>query len=71
GDVAGQAERVFSLRETSRAEAVAAVRAEAIERAVAAGASVGTVEVLALEELPVAYMEDTVIVRARAAGRLA
>ncbi len=71
GDVAGQAERVFSLRETSRAEAVAAVRAEAIERAVAAGASVDTVEVLALEELPVAYMEDTVIVRSRAAGRLA
>lgn len=71
GDVAGQAERVFSLRETSRQEAVDAVRAEAIERAVEAGAAAGTVEVLALEELPVAYMEDTVIVRARAAGRLA
>ncbi|KKI16909.1 MULTISPECIES: hydantoinase/oxoprolinase N-terminal domain-containing protein [unclassified Leucobacter] len=70
GDVAGQAERVFSLRETSRQEAVDAVRAEAVERAVAAGAAAETVEVLALEELPVAYMEDTVIVRARAAGRL-
>ena len=70
GDVAGQAERVFSLRETSRQEAVDAVRTEAVERAVAAGAHADTVEVLALEELPVAYMEDTVIVRARAAGRL-
>ena len=71
GDVAGQAEQVFSLRETPRQEAVALVRADAIARAVEAGADPGTVEVLTLEELPVAYMEDTVIVRARAAGRLA
>ncbi|KAM9862062.1 hydantoinase/oxoprolinase family protein [Leucobacter sp. BZR 635] len=71
GDVAGQAEQVFSLRETSRQEAVAIVRAEATARAVEAGADPGTVEVLTLEELPVAYMEDTVIVRSRAAGRLA
>ncbi|MBC9943871.1 hydantoinase/oxoprolinase family protein [Leucobacter sp. cx-328] len=71
GDVAGQAERVFSLREMTRQEAVAHVRDDAIARAVAAGADPDTVEVLSLEELPVAYMEDTVIVRARAAGRLA
>lgn len=71
GDVAGQVERVFSLREISRHDAVELVRAEAVERAVDAGALAETVEVLALEELPVAYMEDTVIVRARAAGRLA
>lgn len=71
GAVAGQAEQVFSLRETTRQEAVALVRSDAIARAVEAGADPVTVEVLTLEELPVAYMEDTVIVRARAAGRLA
>ncbi|KIP51336.1 hydantoinase/oxoprolinase N-terminal domain-containing protein [Leucobacter komagatae] len=71
GDVAGQAEQVFSLRETARQDAVSLVRREAIDRAVEAGADPETVEVLTLEELPVAYMEDTVIVRARAAGRLA
>ncbi|GAA1314404.1 hydantoinase/oxoprolinase family protein [Leucobacter albus] len=70
GDVAGQAEQVFSLRETSRQQAVELVRGDAIARAVEAGADPETVEVLTLEELPVAYMEDTVIVRARAAGRL-
>ena len=70
GDVAGQAEQVFSLRETSRQEAVEIVRADAIARAIEAGAEPETVEVISQEELPVAYMEGTVIVRARAAGRL-
>ena len=70
GDVAGQAEQVFSLRETSRQEAVETVRGDAISRAVEAGADPATVEILTLEELPVAYMEGTVLVRARAAGRL-
>ncbi|WP_017792203.1 hydantoinase/oxoprolinase N-terminal domain-containing protein [Leucobacter salsicius] len=71
GDVAGQAEQVFSLRETTRQQAVDAVRADATTRAIEAGAEPASVEVIALEELPVAYMDDTVIVRARAAGRLA
>ena len=71
GDVAGQAEQVFSLREITRAEAVEIVRADASARAVEAGALAESVEIISLEELPVAYMEDTVIVRARAAGRLA
>ena len=71
GDVAGQAEQVFSLRETTRQQAVDTVRSDAIARAVEAGAEPATVEVIALEELPVAYMDDTVIVKARAAGRLA
>ncbi|MHA3684198.1 hydantoinase/oxoprolinase N-terminal domain-containing protein [Leucobacter sp. HY1908] len=71
GDVAGQAEQVFSLRETTREQAVEVVRADAIARAIEAGAEPASVEIIALEELPVAYMEGTVIVRARAAGRLA
>lgn len=70
GDVAGQAEQVFSLRGITRHEAVEIVRCDATARAIEAGADPSTVEVLSLEELPVAYMEDTVIVRARAAGRL-
>lgn len=71
GDVAGQSEQVFSLRETTRERAVEIVRADATTRAIEAGAEPATVEIIALEELPVAYMEGTVIVRARAAGRLA
>jgi N-methylhydantoinase A/oxoprolinase/acetone carboxylase beta subunit len=71
GDIAGQAEQVFSLRETTRAEALAQVRNDATTKAIAAGAAPETVEILTVEELPAAYIEDTIVVRARAAGRLA
>lgn len=71
GDIAGQTERVFSLREITRAEALSIVQEDVVARAEAAGAAPGSVEVLSVEELPVAYIEDTILIRARAAGRLA
>lgn len=71
GDIAGQSEKVFSLHEVSRRQAVEITAAEAIDRAVAAGAGRETVEVLTTEELPVSYMDNTIVVRTRAAGRLA
>lgn len=70
GEIAGQSEGVFSLRDTTRADAVAQVRADAVSRSVAAGAAPETVEVLSVEELPAAYIDDTIVVRVRAAGRL-
>lgn len=71
GDIAGQSEKVFSLQEVTRRQAVDITTAEAIDRAVAAGATVDSVEVLSIEELPVSYMDNTIVVRVRAAGSLA
>ncbi|WGD37895.1 hydantoinase/oxoprolinase family protein [Lysinibacter sp. HNR] len=71
GDIAAQVENVFSLKEISRAEAVSRARIEVIERTITAGASPSGVEVISIEEFPVAYMEDAFIVRVRAAGQLA
>ncbi|MFF2274479.1 hydantoinase/oxoprolinase N-terminal domain-containing protein [Agromyces sp. NPDC058126] len=74
GEVAGQIEKIYRLagahadRRASREDA----SAEALERARLAGADPATVEVVAIEELPVAYSDgQAVLIRARAVGRLA
>lgn len=71
GDIAGQVEKIYRTsgdRRSARADA----SAEAVERARHAGADPSTIEVVAVEELPVAYMDgQAVVIRARAVGRLA
>ena len=71
GDIAGQVEKIYRTADNRR-EARADASAEAIERARLAGADPSTIEVVAVEELPVAYMDgQAVVIRARAVGRLA
>jgi N-methylhydantoinase A/oxoprolinase/acetone carboxylase beta subunit len=70
GEVAGQVERIFSLDEVTKADAIHEARSDAVNQALAAGASSETIEILSLEDLPVAYMDRAVLVRARAAGQL-
>lgn len=70
GDASGQAEQVFSLKDITRADAVRAVTEEAVQRAVDAGADPDGVEVMSVDDLPMAYMDDAIIVTVRAAGRL-
>lgn len=71
GDIAGQVEKIYQTdgdRRAARADA----SAEAADRARLAGADPETIEVVAVEELPVAYMDGkAVVIRARAVGRLA
>ena len=72
GEVAGQIEKIYRADPSDRRASRADAAAEATERARLAGADPATIEVVAVEELPVAYSDGTaVLIRARAVGRLA
>ncbi|MBO9626644.1 MAG: hydantoinase/oxoprolinase family protein [Microbacterium sp.] len=72
GEVAGQIEKIYRLDGVDRRECRTDAAAEAVDRARLAGADPETIEVVAVEELPVAYSDGTaVLIRARAVGRLA
>lgn len=67
----GEVDRVFNLGAGGRAAAVEAASEEACERAVAAGASSDQVEIVELEEIPLAYLTNPAVrIRAKAAGPL-
>lgn len=70
GDVAGEVEKIVAGT-VSREGMRAIASAEAVERAISAGADPASVETTSIEELPVAYMEgESVRIVARAVGRL-
>ena len=70
--ISGETDRVFSYEKTDRAEAIETAKEEASRRAVAAGAMANGIEVLEVEELPVAYVPGgSVRVRVKVAGDLA
>ena len=70
--VSGQVERVYSLESTARDEALAEARTEAINKAVAAGASPDTVEVVEIDEIPLTYLpSNATLIRVKAVGDLA
>lgn len=72
GEVAGQIEKIYRVDPSDQRASRADAAAEATERARLAGADPATIEVVAVEELPVAYSDGTaVLIRARAVGRLA
>ena len=54
--VGGECDRIFSLAEMSREEALEQAKQEAVGRAVAAGASESSVEIVDVEEVPLAYL---------------
>lgn len=65
----GQAERIFRNRPGDRDHAIAAAREEALARAIRAGADPDRVAVVAVDEVPLAYMHDPAIrIRVKAAG---
>ena len=65
----GQADRIFRNRPADRDHAIAAAREEALARAIHAGADPDRVEVVAVNEVPLAYMHDPAIrIRVKAAG---
>jgi N-methylhydantoinase A/oxoprolinase/acetone carboxylase beta subunit len=71
-EVSGEIDRVFSLEAIGREEALAEARAEALQRAVAAGASEAGLEIVELEEVPLAYLPSNAVrIRAKAVGALA
>jgi N-methylhydantoinase A/oxoprolinase/acetone carboxylase beta subunit len=54
--VGGEVDRIFSLATISRDEALHRAKEEAISKSVAAGANPSTVEVVDVEEVPLAYL---------------
>jgi hypothetical protein len=70
--VSGQVDRIFHLGPGGREALLAEASAEAREKAVAAGADPQTVDIVEIEELPLAYLTNPAVrVRVKAAGALA
>ena len=70
--VSGQVERVYSLEQTGREQAVADCSAAATARAIAAGADPASVEIVEIDEVPLAYVpSNATLVRVKAVGNLA
>jgi N-methylhydantoinase A/oxoprolinase/acetone carboxylase beta subunit len=71
GQVGGEVDRIFSLDEMSRDEALAEAKREATERATAAGAGADTVRIVDVDEVPLAYLPGSATrVRVKAVGDL-
>ncbi|OJH39946.1 hydantoinase/oxoprolinase N-terminal domain-containing protein [Cystobacter ferrugineus] len=69
--VGGEVDQIFELSRLSRDEALHQARSTAIAHAVAAGAAPEGVEVVELEELPLAYLRGNAMrIRAKAVGEL-
>ncbi len=70
--VGGQVERVYALESISREQAIADCSAAAISRAAAAGAEPSSIEVVEIDEAPLAYVPSNATrVRVKAVGNLA
>jgi len=69
--VSGEVDRVFAYAEIGRDAALGAASTEAIEQAVSAGAARPTVQVIDVEEVPLAYVPGGAVrLRVRAVGDL-
>ncbi|MDA1099230.1 MAG: hydantoinase/oxoprolinase family protein [Proteobacteria bacterium] len=70
--VGGECDRIFSLDDLSRAEAVTAATDEAKARAAAAGADAATIRIVEMDEIPLSYMPGNATrLRVKAVGDLA
>ena len=70
--ISGETDRVYSLAQLSREDALADARSEATSRAVAAGADPATVQIVDVEDVPLAYLPGNATrIRVKAVGDLA
>ncbi len=69
--VGGEVDRVFSLEGMGREQALDEAKSQAIEKAVAAGADAQTVQIVEVEEVPLAYLPSSATrIRVKAVGNL-
>ncbi len=69
--VGGEVDRVFSLEGMSREEALDEAKSQAVEKAVAAGAAAESVQIVDIEEVPLAYLPSSATrIRVKAVGDL-
>ncbi len=70
--VGGEVDRIYSLDDIHREQALESARSEAVGRAIVAGADPATVEVVEIEEVPLAYLPSNAVrIRMKAVGDLA
>ena len=69
--VGGEIDKVYDFDSMGRDAALDAARAEARERAIAAGAEPQSIEIVHVEEIPLAYLPGAVRVNVKAVGDLA
>ena len=70
--ISGEVDRVYALAGTSRDAALDEAKTEASARAVAAGADPGTVQIVDVEDVPLAYLPGNATrIRVKAVGDLA
>jgi N-methylhydantoinase A/oxoprolinase/acetone carboxylase beta subunit len=69
--VSGEVDRIYSLDDQSRDEAMSDAESEAVERAVRAGADRDTVDIIDIEEVPLSYLPGNAVrMKVKAAGEL-
>jgi len=69
--VSGEIDRMFRYEDASRDACIAQAKQEAIDQAISAGAAADTIEVLDIEELPLAYVPGGAVrLRVKVAGAL-
>jgi N-methylhydantoinase A/oxoprolinase/acetone carboxylase beta subunit len=69
--VGGEIDKVYAVNPGAREETVAAVRAEAVDKAIAAGATPGSVEIVDFDEVPIPYLPGNATrIRVKAVGDL-
>ncbi|HEY1366321.1 MAG TPA: hydantoinase/oxoprolinase family protein [Gaiellaceae bacterium] len=70
-EIGGEVDKVMALEGTTRAAAIEEATAEAVEKAVAAGAEHTTVRVVDVEDVPIAYLPGNATrIRVKAVGEL-
>jgi len=68
--IGGEGLAVFNLNETTRQEAKQKTINMAIENAISNGAKVNTIQILNIEELPLAYLPDTIKIKVKVFGEI-
>jgi N-methylhydantoinase A/oxoprolinase/acetone carboxylase beta subunit len=68
--VSGQIEKVFSLSETPREEALTIAKDLAVQEAISAGADPASIQIIDVEDVPMAYLGDAIRIRIKAVGDL-
>ncbi len=71
GQISGEVDRVYALEGRSRAEALDEAKAEASQKAIAAGADPATVQIVDVEDVPLTYLPGNATrIRVKAVGDL-
>jgi N-methylhydantoinase A/oxoprolinase/acetone carboxylase beta subunit len=71
GQISGEVDRVYALEGRSRTEALDEAKAEATSKAIAAGADPATVQIVDVEDVPLAYLPGNATrIRVKAVGDL-